>query len=210
VSNKKKMLNPSFLFAILWSAPCAGAAISLVPRRGIEVVASSIAASLTVVISFILLLVPMSGSFGYFYSDNLTRIFTVTTSCIFITSVAYSVFYINRIKEPFIRFRWYYCLLDLFALTMLLALTVNDLGIIWLAIEGTTVASALLVAMERRRTSIESAWRYTLIVSAGLALSLFAVILVYYSQGTLAISKLLIEPVRNSMIMVLAVGFACI
>ena len=132
-------------------------AISLVPRRGIEVVASSIAASLTVVISFILLLVPMSGSFGYFYSDNLTRIFTVTTSCIFLTSVAYSVFYINRIKEPFIRFRWYYCLLDLFALTMLLALTVNDLGIIWLAIEGTTVASALLVAMERRRTSIESA-----------------------------------------------------
>jgi hydrogenase-4 component F len=173
-------------------------------------VASSIAASLTVVISFILLLVPMSGSFGYFYSDNLTRIFTVTTSCIFLTSVAYSVFYINRIKEPFIRFRWYYCLLDLFAFTMLLALTVNDLGIIWLAIEGTTVASALLVAMERRRTSIESAWRYTLIVSAGLALSLFAVILVYYSQGTLAISKLLIEPVRNSMIMVLAVGFACI
>ena len=102
----------------------------------------------------------MSGSFGYFYSDNLTRIFTVTTSCIFLTSVAYSVFYINRIKEPFIRFRWYYCLLDLFAFTMLLALTVSDLGIIWLAIEGTTVASALLVAMERRRTSIESAEIY--------------------------------------------------
>ncbi|MGA9150669.1 MAG: proton-conducting transporter membrane subunit [Candidatus Nitrosopolaris sp.] len=210
MSNKKKMLNPSFLFAILWLAPCAGAATSLVPRRGVEVVASLIAASLTVVISSILLIDPVSGSFGYFYTDNLTRILTLTTSCIYLTSVAYSVFYINRIKEPFIRFRWYYCLLDLFAFTMLLALTVNDLGIIWLAIEGTTVASALLVAMERKRTSIESAWRYTLIVSAGLALSLFAVILVYYSQGTLAISKLLIEPVRNSMIMVLAVGFALI
>jgi hydrogenase-4 component F len=93
---------------------------------------------------------------------------------------------------------------------MLLALTVNDLGIIWLAIEGTTVTSALLVALERRRTSIESAWRYTLIVSAGLALSLFAVILVYFSQGTLAVSKLLTEPLKNSMIMVLAVGFALI
>jgi hydrogenase-4 component F len=210
VSNKKKMLNPSFLFAILWSAPCAGAAISLVPRRGVEVVASLIAASLTVVVSCILLIDPVSGPFGYFYSDNLTRILTLTTSCIYLTSVAYSVFYINRIKEPFIRFRWYYCLIDLFAFTMLLALTVNDLGVIWLAIEGTTVTSALLVALERRRTSIESAWRYTLIVSAGLALSLFAVILVYFSQGTLAVSKLLTEPVRNSMIMVLAVGFALI
>jgi hydrogenase-4 component F len=204
------MLNPSFLFAILWLAPCGGAAISLVPRRGVEVVASLIAASLAVVVSLILLIVPVSGSFGYFYSDNLTRILTITTSCIFLTSVAYSVFYINRIKEPFIRFRWYYCLLDLFAFTMLLAITVNDLGIIWLAIEATTVTSALLVALERKRTSIESAWRYTLIVSAGLALSLFAVILVYFSQGTLDISKLLTEPVKNSMIMVLAVGFALI
>jgi formate hydrogenlyase subunit 3/multisubunit Na+/H+ antiporter MnhD subunit len=33
---------------------------------------------------------------------------------------------------------------------------------------------------------------------------------VYFSQGTLAVSKLLTEPVRNSMIMVLAVGFALI
>ncbi len=203
-------MEPSFLFVILWVAPCAGAAISLVPRQGVEILASLIAAALTVAISIILLVLPISGSFGYFYSDGLSRIMTITTSCIFLTSVAYSVFYIKGIKEPFIRFRWYYCLLDLFAFTMLLAITVNDIGIIWLAVEATTVTSALLVAMERKRTSIESAWRYTLLVSAGLAISLFAVILVYFSQGTLAISSLAKEPVKNTIIMSIATGFALI
>jgi hydrogenase-4 component F len=93
---------------------------------------------------------------------------------------------------------------------MLLVITTNDLGIIWLAVEATTVTSALLVALERKRTSIEAAWRFTLIVSAGLSISLFAVILVYFSQGTLAISTLAKEPVKNTIIMSIAVGFALI
>ncbi|MFZ0514073.1 MAG: proton-conducting transporter membrane subunit [Candidatus Nitrosopolaris sp.] len=203
-------MDSSFLFVILWITPCAGAAISLVPRRGVEIVASLIAATLSVVISVILLILHVSGSFGYFYSDGLTRIMAVTTSCIFLTSVAYSIFYIKRIKEPFIRFRWYYFLLDLFAFTMLVAITVNDIGIIWLAVEATTVTSALLVALERKRTSIESAWRYTLIASSGLAISLLAVILVYFSQGTLVISGLIGEPLKNTVIMSIAVGFALV
>ena len=68
---------------------------------------------------------------------------------------------------------------------MLLAVTTNNLGFIWIAVEATTVTSALLVALERERTSIEAAWRYTLIVSAGLVISLLSVIFVYSSQGTL-------------------------
>jgi hydrogenase-4 component F len=203
-------MDLSFLFAILWITPCAGAAISLVSRRGVEIVASLIAAALSVVISVILLILHVSGSFGYFYSDGLTRIMAVTISCIYFTSVAYSVFYIKRIKEPFIRFRWYYFLLDLFAFTMLVAVTVNDIGIIWLAVEATTVTSALLVALERKRTSIESAWRYTLIASSGLAISLLGVVLVYFSQGTLVISSLIGEPLKNSIIMSIAVGFALV
>ena len=203
-------MDPSLLFVMLWIAPLVGAAISLLPRRGIETLASLAAATLTVVISIIILVLQPAGSFGFFYSDGFSRVMTITTSCIFLTSVIYSTFYIKTIREPFLRFRWYYCLLDLFAFTMLVAISVNDIGIIWLAVEATTVTSALLVGMERKRTSIESAWRYTLIVSAGLAISLFAVILVYSSQGTLLISKLIGEPLKSTVIMSIAVGFALI
>ena len=203
-------MDDTILFVILLAAPVGGAAISLLPRDGIEVLASTISAIITVVVALVFLISGVSGVFGYFYADGLTRIMAITISSVFLTSVAYSAFYIKRIKEPFIRFRWYYSLVDMFVFTMLLAVTVNDLGFVWIAIEATTVSSALLVALERERTSIEAAWRYTLIVSAGLVASLLSVIFVYYSQGTLVISDLLTKPIESGLLMSVAVGFALV
>lgn len=203
-------MEPSVIFFVLLGAPAAGALISLIPRQGIEIISSLSAATISVTVSLVLLILGTSGTFGYFYVDGLTRIMSITASSIFLTSAVYSIFYIKRIKEPFIRFRWYFCLLDLFAFTMLLAITVNDLGFIWLAVEATTVTSALLVALERKRTSVEAAWRYTLIVSAGLVISLLSVIFVSSSQGTLEFSTLLHQPPKNIMIMSMAVGFALV
>lgn len=203
-------MGPEFLFFILLGAPAAGALISLLPREGVETISSLIAAAITVVTSLIILVSEFSGTFGYFYVDGLTRIMSIIISSIFLTSVAYSVFYIKHVKEYFIRFRWYYCLLCLFAFTMLLAVTVNDLGFVWLAVEATTVTSALLVALERKRTSVEAAWRYTLIVSAGLVISLLSVIFVFSSQGTLEFTVLVHQPPKNLMIMSMAVGLALV
>jgi len=205
-----KNMDQTLLFIILLGAPAAGGLISLLPRKGIEVSASLASAAVTVLVSLVILLLGQTGTFGYFYSDGLTRILAITISAVFLTSVAYSVFYLKRIKEPLIRFRWYYSLLDLFSFTMLLAIVVNDLGFVWIAIEATTVTSALLVALERERTSVEAAWRYTLIVSAGLVASLLSVIFVYYSQGTLLISDLLTKSVVTTLPMAIAVGFALV
>ena len=203
-------MEQSLIFFGLLAAPAAGAAISLVPRDGVEVVASLLSSGAAVLISLFLLASGTSGAFGFFYSDGLTRIMAITISSVFFTSVAYSRFYVKRINEPLIRFRWYYSLLDLFAFTMLLAITVNDLGFVWIAIEATTVTSALLVALERERTSVEAAWRYTLIVSAGLVASLLSVIFVYFSQGTLLISDLAGASIRAGLLLPLAVGFALV
>jgi hydrogenase-4 component F len=205
------MVEPIILFSALLGGPLCGAVISLLPRRGIEIAASLAAAAIAVASSLLIMISGFSGTFGgYFYADDLTRIMTITISTIFLTSVVYSTFYIKRIKEPFIRFRWYYCLLDLFAFTMLLAVTANDLGFIWLSVEATTVTSALLVALERERTSIEAAWRYTLIVSAGLVISLLSVIFVYSSQGTLEFDKLIGMPSKKVVVLSMAAGFALV
>jgi hydrogenase-4 component F len=203
-------MDQTLLFVVLLAAPAAGAGVSLLPRDGVEILASLLAAAVAVVVSLVLLTSGTAGDFGLFYADGLTRVMAVTISAVFFTSVAYSAFYVKRIKEPLIKFRWYYSLLDLFTFTMLLAVTVNDLGFIWIAVEATTVSSALLVALERERTSIEAAWRYTLIVSAGLVASLLSVIFVYFSQGTLVISTLLTKPVSSDLLMSVAVGFALV
>jgi hydrogenase-4 component F len=203
-------VDQSLLFVALLAAPAAGAAVSLFPRDGVEVIASLASSAVAVVISLFLFAFGVSGAHGFFYSDGLTKIMAITISSVFLTSVAYSSFYVKRIKEPLVRFRWYYSLLDLFAFTMLLATTVNDLGFVWIAVEATTVTSALLVALERERTSVEAAWRYTLIVSAGLVSSLLSVIFVYFSQGTLLISELVGGRAGAGLLMPLAVGFALV
>ncbi|MCL5067645.1 MAG: hypothetical protein M1368_04750 [Thaumarchaeota archaeon] len=203
-------MDSSILFTVLLIAPALAAVISLLPKEGVEIIASVSAAAFTVAVSLIVLVARVSGNFGAFYSDGLTQIMAFTVSAIYLTSVVYSKFYVRHVKEPLFKFRWYYSLVDLFAFTMLLSIVVNDLGFIWIAIEATTVTSALLVALERERTSIESAWRYTLIVSAGLAVSLLSVVLVYFSQGTLTISELLTRSPSNIPIMAVAVALALV
>ena len=205
-----RYLDATILFVILLAAPAAAAGISLLPREGIEILSSLIGAAVAVISSALIIGTRISGTFGYFYSDGLTQVMTITIASIYLTSLAYSVFYIKHVKEPLFKFRWYYSLVDLFAFTMLLAVVVNDIGFIWIAVEATTVTSALLVALERERTSVEAAWRYTLIVSAGLATSLLSVVLVYYSQGTLSISSLIGKSIESVPIMALAVGFALV
>jgi hydrogenase-4 component F len=205
-----RVVDQTLLFVGLLAAPAAGAAVSLLPRDGVEFIASLASSVAAVVISLFIFGSGATGAFGPFYSDGLSRIMAITISSVFFTSVAYSSFYVKRIKEPLVRFRWYYSLLDLFAFTMLMATTVDDLGFVWIAIEATTVTSALLVALERERTSVEAAWRYTLIVSAGLVSSLLSVIFVYFSQGTLLISDLTGRQMGAGLLMPLAVGFALV
>lgn len=64
---------------------------------------------------------------------------------------------------------------------MLLATLSNNLGLLWIAVEGSTLASALLVGYYRRPGAVEAGWKYLLLCSVGIALALFATVLLYYS-----------------------------
>ncbi len=57
----------------------------------------------------------------------------------------------------------------------------SNLALLWVAIEVTTVISALLVAIENTDGAAEAAWKYVLIASAGLGLALLATIFAYYA-----------------------------
>ena len=64
---------------------------------------------------------------------------------------------------------------------MLAAPLMSSLALLWVAIEVTTVISALLVAIEDTDGAAEAAWKYVLIASAGLGLALLATIFAYYA-----------------------------
>src|SRR5437867_10819912 len=75
----------------------------------------------------------------------------------------------------------YYVLTPMFVGTLLAVPLVNNLGLLCVAIESTTLASVLLVRFYNQKTSLEAAWKYIIIGSAGIALALFGTVLVYFS-----------------------------
>ncbi len=75
--------------------------------------------------------------------------------------------------------RLYHSMYQLFMFTLLLALTTNNVGILWVALEGATLATVLLVSLYRTPASLEAAWKYFILCGVGIAQALFGTILLY-------------------------------
>jgi hydrogenase-4 component F len=80
---------------------------------------------------------------------------------------------------------WYHLGLHAFVWTMLVTVLVDNLGLLWVAIESTTLASALLVGFYRTRSALEAAWKYLILCTVGITLALFGVLLTYYASDRL-------------------------
>lgn len=122
-----------------------------------------------------------------FYIDSLSvYILFITTLAFFLVSL-YSVGYFGEeLKRKVItlnKLKLFYCLSNAFLLSMILALSTQNMGVMWIAIEATTLASAFLVGFYNNKKSIEAAWKYLIICSVGIAFALFGVILLYYSSA---------------------------
>jgi hydrogenase-4 component F len=77
--------------------------------------------------------------------------------------------------------RLYHSMYQLFSFTMLLVLTTNNLGVMWVAMEAATLSTVLLVALYRTHASLEAAWKYFILCGVGIAQALFGTILVYFA-----------------------------
>ena len=128
---------------------------------------------------------PISSLNHFFYVDALSSVMLLIIAVVALTTSLFSAGYMSRQPNAAVlgrhRIDGYYVLFHAFLLAMLLVPVVNNLGILWMAIEATTLASALLVALYGTREALEAAWKYVLIGSVGIALALFATVLVYYA-----------------------------
>src|SRR6266849_3576984 len=65
---------------------------------------------------------------------------------------------------------------------MLVAVLADNLGVLWVAVEATTIATAFLVGHRRTRASLEASWKYVIIGSVGVALAFLGTVLVYFAS----------------------------
>ncbi len=121
-----------------------------------------------------------------FYIDSLSvYILFITTLAFFLVSL-YSISYFGEeLRRKVItlnKLKLFYSLSNAFLLSMILALTTQNMGVMWIAIEATTLASAFLVGFYNNKKAIEAAWKYLIICSVGIAFALLGIILLYYSS----------------------------
>ena len=118
-----------------------------------------------------------------FYIDALNVFLVTLTAFVGLTTSIFSRPYMRverdngKMTPP--RMRLYHSMYQLFNFTMLLALTTNNLGIIWVAMEAATLTTVLLVSVYRTAASLEAAWKYFILCGVGIAQALFGTVLLY-------------------------------
>ncbi|MCS0603684.1 NADH dehydrogenase FAD-containing subunit [Streptomyces sp. LP11] len=121
---------------------------------------------------------------GILRADALSAVFVLATAFVYAACAAHSIGYLRHDERArdFPRYaRRFYLGFNLFAWSMLCAPLVDGLALLWVAVEVTTVVSALLVAVDNTEGATEAAWKYVLLASAGLGVALLATIFMYYA-----------------------------
>ena len=118
-----------------------------------------------------------------FYVDALNVFLVTLTAFVGLTTTIFSRPYMrieqDRGKMTPPRLRLYHSMYQLFNFTMLLALTTNNMGILWVAMEAATLTTVLLVSVYRTAASLEAAWKYFILCGVGIAQALFGTVLLY-------------------------------
>ena len=131
-------------------------------------------------------LVAMSGDGPYrYWSDYIILDMPgswvlLCSAIVYLLASIYAVGYM-RLLDADTKLWSFYALFAAFALTILLSTVMNNAGLYWIAIELTTLVSTFLVGFERAAESIEAAWKYIIVVSAGISLALLGTVLFYWA-----------------------------
>jgi hydrogenase-4 component F len=118
---------------------------------------------------------------SYLRVDAVSAIFLLATGFLYAAVGIYSVGYIKHHGHDDRYARRFYAGFNLFGWAMLAAPLMSSLALLWIAVEITTIISALLVAIEDTDGAAEAAWKYVLIASAGLGLALLATVFAYFA-----------------------------
>ena len=188
-------MNAPILLILLVIAPLAGSLIAfaaplLGARRGMLVAESAhtIAISVVAVVALALGAAVLADGHVFaldrwLYLDPLAAILAALIGVIGLLTGIYSLGYVRHdLAAGAIgpaKLCFYYGFFDLFLFTMLWTVTANNIVMMWVGIEATTLGSAFLVGFYGQRASLEAAWKYVIICTVGVAFGLYGTVLVY-------------------------------
>ena len=161
----------------------AGAVLALLPGYRLSAQLNVLASGLTFVASLSLFFADHTEPGHYLFVDELNIVFIVLNTFVGFTTSLFSASYIGhelatgRLTPAYLRF--YHAMYQAMMAGMNLALTANNIGLMWVGIELATLTTVLMVGIYRTHEALEAAWKYFILGSVGIGLALFGTILVY-------------------------------
>lgn len=133
---------------------------------------------------------------GWIGLDAIGKLFLLELSVLFTACAFYAVNYLRYRQERKNRVLCMGMLVCLAAMS--LSAVAHHLGLLWLAIETTTLCMAPQVYFNHNARSIEATWKYMLICSLGIALALLGIFFLAYSSLVAGFeATLLLEQLRS-------------
>lgn len=186
-------MDTSTSLAVLVACPLAlSALMAVIPKAAPRAVfeAVHLASATAVLAGALVVALPVFVAGGqiwalgpWFHVDALGALFVLIIGVLGFCIAVYSVGLVRQLVAEGAygpaQVKEYFGFFSLFLFTMLLATTTNNIIIMWAAIEATTLASALLVALKRTRHAFEATWKYIMVCTAGVAFGLFGTLLIY-------------------------------
>jgi len=120
---------------------------------------------------------------GLFRVDDLGLVFLLLIVVLTLAVSIYTVGWLRQavavgnMKEASLQS--YFALVHAFVATMVVTVLADNLGILWIAMEGTTITSAVLIGYHGHQHGLEAAWKYIIVTTIGISFGLFGTVLVY-------------------------------
>jgi hydrogenase-4 component F len=129
---------------------------------------------------------PLLSESKFLYIDAFNVYLVALTAFVGLTTAIFSRPYMQHEVETRSigrrRMRLYHSMFQGFMFAMFAALTTNNVGILWVAMEGATLATVLLVSLYRTPEAVEAAWKYFILCGVGIAQALFGTVLLYFAS----------------------------
>jgi hydrogenase-4 component F len=180
----------SWLLACLLIVPAAagGACLLLRSVRAVLLFAAMVVAALTAVAiaaaGSVFAGGPVEAGAGWLYLDALSAYHLILLHVVFCLSSIYACSYFRREASFGPREARRFGALWLGSLAaMALVLLSNNLGIVWVGVEATTLLTAFLICTHVSPASLEATWKYLIMCSVGVAFAFIGTLLVAASAG---------------------------
>jgi len=137
--------------------------------------------------------------------DGLSMVLVLVISVVGLAACVYAIRYMRHqtaihwrdITEQ--RLNTFYGLLMLFIATMLWGVVTNNVIMLYVAVEATTIASGLLVAFYWDRRGLEAGYKYLMLLTVGITFALFGCVLMYAASTSYlpGVNALLISKIKD-------------